>query len=474
MFEFNVSRAVSAGEEVTAALLDVRAKLIGLIVTRAHETLDRYADLRSQVRTRAATDLIWQVYKGITGHERASGKRVRGRRARSGVKLEDAIARFVGDLLRARTGTNTTGRMYRPTGKSDFSDAPVKYDMFMKALDGLKALGLVEHRKGRTRSRDTGFGFRVTVPGRASRFWATPKLVKFAKEHGIHSGNVGDHFFPEPPTNPLVLRDYASGRGQNKERGRIIKYQRTPETDKLERDIKELNDFLARFKITGGKHEGYHRTFNNASWDKGGRLHSVGEGNYQQLSEHKRLEMTINDEPVAEIDIKASHLTIYHAMVGEPLGGREDPYARAGTDRDVAKLWCTASFGNSAPKRKWSAEMVKAYQKKTGQDLRKVAKASEVAKAMLSAFPALQKLKEHPHIWADLQFKEAETVIRTMLILKRRHGVPSLSMHDGLIVPRFKADLAKNILASEYCRTVGVEPMLTVEPEDPYDAALYL
>jgi len=52
-----------------------------------------------------------------------------------------------------------------------------------------------------------------------------------------------------------------------------------------------------------------------------------------------------------------------------------------------------------------------------------------------------------------------------MLSLKRAHGVPSLSMHDGIIVPRSKADLAKGVLAREYHRVVGVEPMLTVEPE---------
>jgi len=40
--------------------------------------------------------------------------------------------------------------------------------------------------------------------------------------------------------------------------------------------------------------------------------------------------MSFNGEPVAEIDIKASHLTIYHATVGEPLEGLSDPYARAG------------------------------------------------------------------------------------------------------------------------------------------------
>jgi hypothetical protein len=375
----------------------------------------------------------------------------------------DALERFVGDLLRARTDTNTTGRIYRPTGKSDFSDAPIKYDMFMRVIEGLKALGLVEHSKGHTRSQDTGFGFRVTVPGRAARFWATPKLLKLAEDHGIHSGNVGDHFFPEPPTNPLVLKDYATGRGQSKESGRKIKHKRTPETDKLERVVKELNEFLARMKLTGARHEGYIRTFNNCAWDKGGRLYSVGEGNYQLMPEHKRLEMQINGEPVAEIDIKASHLTIYHAMVGEPLDGHGDPYARVDIGREIAKRWCVESFGNSAPKTKWSPGMLKEY-RESGQEL---PKAREVARAMLEAFPALKKLnpKDYPHTWADLQFKEAEAVIGTMLVLMRRHGVPSYSMHDGIIVPRWKWDLARDILTREYRRVVGVKPMLTVEPD---------
>ncbi len=286
MLEFNVSRAMSAGEESAAALLAVRAKLIGLIVTRAPETLDRYADLRSQARTQAATDLIWQIYKDIAEHERASGRRVRGRRARSGVRFEDALERFVGDLLRARTGTNATGRLYRALGKSSFGDAPVKYDMLMRVLDGLKALGLVGHRKGQTRYHETGFDpvHKVTISGRAARFWPTLKLLKLAEGHGIHSGNVGDHFALEPPTNPLVLKDYATGRGRYRESGHVIKdYERTAETERLERDIKELNEFLARFELTGGRHEGYIRVFNNRSWKKGGRLYSPCEGSYQQL-----------------------------------------------------------------------------------------------------------------------------------------------------------------------------------------------
>jgi hypothetical protein len=56
-------------------------------------------------------------------------------------------------------------------------------------------------------------------------------------------------------------------------------------------------------------------------------------------------------------------------------------------------------------------------------------------------------------------------VLGTMLILMRSHGVPSLSMHDGIIVPRSKAELAKRVLSEQYRHFVGVTPMLTVEPE---------
>jgi hypothetical protein len=184
------------------------------------------------------------------------------------------------------------------------------------------------------------------------------------------------------------------------------------------------------------------------------------------LSEEKRHGMTINGEPVAEIDIKASHLTIYHARLGAPLEGSRDPYVRAGVERSIAKQWILASFGNSNPATRWPSKMIDDYKKDTGKDLRKVVKAKDVAYKMLAAFPALKKLKDHADIWADLQFIEAEAVIGTMLCLMRTHRVPGLSMHDGIIVPRSKVELARTVLTQEYRRVVGVAPMLTVEPEE--------
>ena len=110
--------------------------------------------------------------------------------------------------------------------------------------------------------------------------------------------------------------------------------------------------------------------------------------------------------------------------------------------------------------------MIEDYRRETGEELSKAAKAKDVAGKMLAAFPALKKLEDHSGLWAKLQYIEAEAVIGAMLILMREHRTPALSMHDGIIVPRTKANLAKDVLAREFRRLVGVEPRLTVEPEE--------
>jgi hypothetical protein len=166
--------------------------------------------------------------------------------------------------------------------------------------------------------------------------------------------------------------------------------------------------------------------------------------------------------------VTASFLTIYHARLGAPLDNQIDPYAHAEVDRLIAKSWVVHSFGKSRPQTRWPKEAIEDYKKETGLDLRKVANAKEIAEKMLRAFPALKKLDRYNHIWADLQFIEAEAIVSTMLTLMRRHRVPSLAMHDGIIVSRRKADLTKAVLTKQFHKFVGVEPMLTIEPPEEY------
>ena len=161
---------------VHASIAALHAKLITLIKSKpqgyAEKPEDSFADLRSKARTPAAHQLIARIRNDLEELEHQSRKRARKRRKKSGAKFLEVIERFVGDLLRVRAGTITPALIYRSIGKSDFDHEPVKYDVFTKALEGLKELELVGHRKGQTRYRKA-FGASASLPGRAARFWAT-------------------------------------------------------------------------------------------------------------------------------------------------------------------------------------------------------------------------------------------------------------------------------------------------------------
>ena len=245
--------STATAQTLSDAIKTVHTRIVALLAARG-QARERYAALRNRARTQAAHDLIARIRDDLEKLEQREGKRTYKRRAVSGAKFVDAIERFVGDLLRARAGTTGLANLYRVIGRSEFGDASVKYDMFTKVLDGLKTLDLVGHQKGQSRYRKTPFG-NAPVAGQAARFWATSKLLGLAGLCGIHSDNVGEHFAPEPPKNPLVLKDYAIGRGKDRESGRRIKYKNTrfdtPEAKRLEEDVRELNEFLARFEILG-------------------------------------------------------------------------------------------------------------------------------------------------------------------------------------------------------------------------------
>ncbi len=175
----------NAGQTVHDAIGALRARMIGLITEWSHPK-ERYADLRSRTLTREAHLLIFRIGDDIAELESKLGKRVRKRRVKSGVKFLEAIERFVGDLLRVRAGTTGPARIFRSLGKTTFDRAPVKYDVFTSVLEGLKALELVGHQKGRTSYLKIEFDPGDPTPHTRGQdeplcFWATGKLLRLAR-----------------------------------------------------------------------------------------------------------------------------------------------------------------------------------------------------------------------------------------------------------------------------------------------------
>jgi len=305
----------------------------------------------------------------------------------------------------------------------------------------MKALGLLEEFW-------SGFEAEQEMKRRATRFRATPRLEQLAAQHGIQPAEINRHFRHSLPDHPLRLKATSTRATKGaKIDGEAMEIDYTEDVKAMEQVIRGLNDFLDNFTIGGGTHRGYFRLFHcgdhpKFNWNLGGRLYSVG-GGYQRLRGAARLKMTIDGKPLCDLDIKSSALTIFHALRGQPLDVASglDPYQvgeLSATPRDVVKEFITATFGNGQFPARWPQEAAHERKEKTAQNRGKRYPISRVRDAVARAYPLLAELRQddaEPPIWARLFYLESEAVLRTMLALQER-GVPSLSMHDGILVPR--------------------------------------
>jgi hypothetical protein len=165
-------------------------------------------------------------------------------------------------------------------------------------------------------------------------------------------------------------------------------------------------------------------------------------------------------QPVCELDIKASYLTIFQARGGQPVDFANDPCAvgeLGATPRDVVKAFIMATFGMGQFPAKWSKQAVIDYKAETGKSLRKLYPIDKVRDAVAEAYPLLAGLRQgetRPPIWATLMYLESQALLRTMLALQER-GIPSLSVHDSLIVQRDNEQTARAALSELYRAATG-------------------
>jgi hypothetical protein len=181
--------------------------------------------------------------------------------------------------------------------------------------------------------------------------------------------------------------------------------------------------------------------------------------------------MIINGEPVAEVDIRASFLTIFHAWHGAQLDPQEDPYELPGlgkASRDVVKLWMVATFGAGKPLVRWPSELVEDYNNDHPRSPldRKRYTVSRVRESLVAKYPLLARWGEpiagRARTWADLQFDESVVIVSTMLHLMREHELPSLAVHDSVIVPHSHSEMVADTLRETFKQTLGTYPLIKI------------
>ncbi|MBX7461512.1 hypothetical protein [Qipengyuania huizhouensis] len=348
---------------------------------------------------------------------------------------------------------------------SSFTGERIGYRVFKRLVEGSVFAKLVSVLTG------TGGGNEI---GMATRFKAKASLISLARECGVELEKLNTHFRPIPRPEriayPLLLRASSRQLGWKKEQGRNIPidYGR-PEAAGLAEQVNDLNSFFADIQIEpAGHHFAFHRIFNEGdfrgfAWNKGGRLYSMGDS-YQQRKQEERSFMKLDGEPVVEIDIRASHLTILHAKLGQEFDPSSiDPYFHPVIPREVLKGWVAMTLGHDRFHRAWTKDKKADYHNKTGGDLGRDFPIKKVRKEALQLHPVLSEWPTCDIRWGDLQFIESCAVIDTVHLLALENSVPALPVHDSIIVPASKQELACSVLKANFKKHVGVEPALATK-----------
>jgi hypothetical protein len=387
-------------------------------------------------------------------------------------QFEDAIGAVVADLLLAFADEDAEGWSYRSSRAGSFTGEYVTYPMYRNVMNPAKEHGIIEEVPGfheRFFFGDVSIGQKgwVSSPNSmTNRYRATNALLELTGAYNITAETLGRHFIQSIPKHPLELRSASAWVFGDKIKGTRMSFPKTPHTEKLEAELHELNRFLDGVVIDGATHRGYRRIFGQGDkkgfrWNKNGRLFAQGHPSYQQLPSEQRLTMKLDGQPVAEIDVRASLLTILHGLMGREFDGSTDPYSIKHIPRAVVKAWVTMTIGFHDFHDDWPTKAVEQLAE-SDVDLRKFPM-KETRPLLLHHIPILRGYPDQELDCFDLMFRESEAVLGTMLALMRDHGIPALSVHDSLIVPRSAVGITQEIIKDQYQRGCGIVPGLKVE-----------
>ena len=372
-------------------------------------------------------------------------QRVRARRKKDLENYEFALKVVLSALMLAKAETNG-GWVYRSVSKKSFANSVIKGDNFNHLIQELDRNGYIEIVKGSNHKAPFSAGF---VPGIATRFKASNALVKRWKQRGFSIKDIRHHFKQQPSLKEIRLKAMSQRQRNQKAVGKNLPVPRTNQVNVINAQLVSINRFLLEQSFDGMEFLGLRRIFNEGdhhdfNWNMGGRLYAIGEDNYQRLKKADRLKLKINNEPVVELDINASYLRILHGLRGFPLPESSDIYSVPTLHRSMVKAWISSTLGHTNFHRAWPTRTLDEL-KKDGLSVSKKQTYPAVQSLVLEHYAVLRDWPTCGIRWSHLMFEEAEAMIEVIKTLRDRN-VPSLPVHDSLIVPKSTGPLAKETI----------------------------
>ena len=372
-------------------------------------------------------------------------------------KYRVALGALLSDLLRFQ-GTGAGGKHAMSPQHFPSSEIGFGRTIFVPIKTALVTHGLIEFANG---WNHTGEGFSpgsvVRWGGDVAFFRPTGLLVErlgsAASDPWHHHWRAGKPSVPQDVPR-LVLR---ARKLRGRDTGEDMPFEpQEPLAALWLADLEEANSYLASKNIEGIAFSGLRRIFNDGDqpgkrWKRGGRYYSLAGGDaYEMMNgETRRSLIRFDGEAAAEVDIAASHLTVLYAIHGQPFDATKgDPYEVAGIHREAVKAFVTIALGRAAAEgNRWSPRAREKYaEQRPGRNLSSDYRFSDVRAAVIQKHPILHELAEDDIIALDLQWHESEILRIAMANLRRDKDIPSLPVHDSLVVPASKTEVAEHEL----------------------------
>jgi hypothetical protein len=328
----------------------------------------------------------------------------------------------------------------------------------------MRRAGFIEERRG-YRLPD---GF--TVP---TKFRPTSALLQLAEAQGVPWRQARIHFSrsenaAQKARPPIEIRSCVGDE--------VLEVPDTEASRLIAAQVDGFNAFAAGFRIESGApgchhiHRPVFQRVYTETLDYHGRLYDRSPS-YQGLPKpdstkypwaETRASMTINGEPVVELDVHASSLTILHGMAGVPLPDRDDLYVLPGINREAGKTWLKQYLGSGG-------ETPIRWARDEDPEQFKGLKPTHARTALLEAYPflddpsALLGVPTRMELtWHAAAAIEAKAVLGAVFRLQGE-GILALPLHDGIIVQERHQERAKAALEDGYLSEARITPIVRVK-----------
>lgn len=282
-------------------------------------------------------------------------------------------------------------------------------------------------------------GYRTEKESRQTRIAPTEKLLGYFRE--LHPCVIYD------PVNLVELRD---------EKGRRKEYRDTRRTRRIRTILERANRVNGEAEIRWGRQvlKASLIAIFNRKFTLYGRLHTRGYRHVQGYSEDERAEITINGEPVVELDYSGLHPYLLYAKEG--IQSWRDPYSIVNDRPEARPFLKQILLAMLNAKDEVAAERAANYWLYRNHAEREELKAIGITRArpLIEAFR--QKHNKIDHYFCTGK----ETGLRVMNLDARialdivdhftGKGIPILAIHDSFVVQEQYRDELYTVMKRKY------------------------